>query len=484
MTRSARGSVSVAPTPRSRVENPLTRGVPRGGELVHWRLHDADRTRSAARPHSVGASFLQHDHIVAAAAKQIRAQEYSIPHRNTAITGVVTWVPEPLDRSAMAQAITDFARRHDELRCCFELVDGVAQRFLVPADAIEFVTDVVGVSVAGTDLTEHIVGHIESTTGYDRMPGFVVGAADGGAGFTLYFGADHAHSDGYSQMLGVDELVRLYRGRRDGIPVDLPPAASFLDFVAAEHAQAAAVAPDDARITEWRKLFAATGGVVPKFPLDLGLLDDEPVMGTRIHRPVLTADQAAECDRHADSLGVAFTAVVYASLAATEYDLAGRTSYFTATVLATRTSEHAATQGWLCNFAPVAFTHDPDGPIDERVHSAAAAVRRARELSSMPVHAALAILAADGLYQPEVGGPQMVSTIDFRRMPNRDDPATRDAEAFAGLGPTRNATIWVNRYESGVELVAQIPDTAQARESARRYFDLFVTYMRDFAAHR
>lgn len=466
------------------MHNPLTRGIPRGGDLVQWQLSDPARTRSDARRHRIGASFLQHDHIVAAAAKQAVVRELSLPERNTATTGVATWVPEPLDRSAMARAVTDFVRRHDELRCYFELTDGVVHRFLVPPAAVEFVTEDLGVGVEGTDLAEIIVERIESTTGYDRMPGFTVGAADGGDGFTLYFGADHAHSDGYSQMLAVDEIVRLYRARRDGTTAELPPAVSFLDFVAAEQAQEAAAAPDDSRINEWRKLFTATGGVVPRFPLDLGLLDDEPVMGTRVHRTILTAEAAADCDRRADSLGVAFTAVVYASLAATEYELSGRTSYFTATVLATRTAEQAATQGWLCNFAPIAFTHDPDGPIDELVHTAAAAVRRARELSSLPVHAALAVLAAEGRYQPEVGGPQMVSTIDFRRMPHRDDPAMRAAEAFAGLGLTRNATMWINRYESGVDLVAQIPDTAQARESTQRYFDLFVARMRSFAAAR
>lgn len=464
------------------VENPLTRGIPRGGELVEWRLTNPDRVRSTARRHPVGASFLQVDHIVAAAANSAAAQADSQVHRNTAVTGVVTWVPERLNRSAMAEAITDFVRRHEELRCFYEMSDGGPVRYLVPPAAVEFLTANVGESRLGHALVDYIVERIETTTGYDRMPGFTFGAADSSDGFALYFGADHSHSDGYSQMLAIDEIVRLYRHRAGGPDPALPPAGSFLDFVAAEQARAAIVAPDDPRIDVWRKLFASTDGVVPRFPLDLGIVDAEPVVGTRVHREVLTAQEAAACDRRADSFGVSFTAVVYANLAATEYELTGRTSYFTATVLATRTPAQARTQGWLCNFAPIAFTHDPDGPIDELVHTAAAAVRQARDLSTLPVHAALAILAAEGRYHPEAGAPQMVSTIDFRKMPNRDDPAMRAAEAFAGLGPTRNANMWINRYESGVDLAAQIPNTPQARAATTEYFDVFAERMRQFAA--
>lgn len=468
-------------TTPSSIENPLSRGIPRGGSLVEWRLADPDRARELAVPHPVGASFLQFDHIVAAAAKQA-AEPADVATRNTAVTGVVTWVPEPLDRNTMAAALTDFVRRHDELRCYFTLSDDGPVRHLVPPEAIEFTTTDVGDARIGHDLVDYIVNRIETSTGYDLMPGFTFGAADSGDGFALYFGSDHSHSDGYSQMLAIDEMVTLYRHHRGGTDADLPVAASFLDFVAAEQAAAASVSADDPRIDVWRELFAATDGVVPRFPLDLGLADDEPVRATRVNREILTAAQAEQCDRIADSFGVSFTAVVYASLAATEYELTGRTSYFTATVLATRTPEQAHTQGWLCNFAPIAFTHDPDGPIDELVHTAASAVRRARELSTLPVHAALGILAAEGRYHAEAGAPQMVSTIDFRRMPNRDDPAMRAAEAFAGLGPTRNANMWVNRYETGVDLAAQIPDTEQAKASTARYFDVFTERMRRFAA--
>ncbi|NMO01124.1 hypothetical protein HH308_07825 [Gordonia sp. TBRC 11910] len=469
--------------PAITVENPLTRGIPRGGELVEWRLNNPEWVRTTASRHPIGPSFLQVDHIVAAAAENASAhRDSAVVARNTAVTGVVTWVPQRLNRSAMAEALTDFVRRHDELRCFFEMTDDGPIRYLVPPAAIEFATANVGASRLGHALVDHIVEHIETSTGYDRMPGFTFGAADGGDGFALYFGSDHAHSDGYSQMLAIDEIVQLYRRRLDATRPALPPAASFLDFVASEQARAAIASPDDPRIDVWRKLFASTDGTVPRFPLDLGLVDDEPVAGTRVHRDVLTAEQAAAVDRRADCLGVGFTAVVYASLAATEYELTGRTSYFTATVLATRTPSQARTQGWLCNFAPVAFTHDPHGPIDELVHTAAAAVRQARELSTLPVHAALAILAEEGRYHPEAGAPQMVSTIDFRKMPNRNDPAMRAAEAFAGLGPTRNANMWINRYESGVDLAAQIPATAAARASTATYFDGFVRRMREFAA--
>lgn len=468
------------------IDMPLTRGVPRGGQLIEWRLTDPDRSRAAARRHATGVSFLQFDHVVAAAADQasVRNRDSTDPpeYRNTAVTGAVTWVPEPLDPTAMAQALTDFVRHHDELRCYFEMAEDGPVRFMVPPGDVEFTAADLGESRIGHDLVHHIVDRIETTTAFNRMPGFTFGAADGGDGFALYFGSDHSHSDGYSQMLALDEVIARYRARRTGSPCELPQPESFLDFVTAEQCAAATVSPDDPRIEMWRKVFAVTNGIVPRFPLDLGLVDGQPVRGARVHRTVLTDQEAARADARAEGLGVNFNAVVYAAMAATEYELTGSTDYFTATVLATRTPAQATTQGWLCNFAPIAFRHDPGGPIDESVHTAAAAVRRARRLASLPVHAALAILAAEGRYQPESGTPQMVSTIDFRRMPNRSDPAMRAAEAFAGLGLTRNANMWINRYESGLDLTSQIPDTPIAHANTGRYFDLFIERMRLFAA--
>ncbi|MGC4962130.1 condensation domain-containing protein [Gordonia sp. DT101] len=455
--------------------SPPLRSRPVGGASVEWRPADPARTLAAAERTADGLTFLQTDHVAAAAAKRADGG----PHTGTA--GTITVFDGPLDRAAMAAALTTFVRRHDELRACYRLDDTGPIRLVAPAESIEFRTSGSGAQVATDDVIGHIVGRIESEAVFDRMPGVVYGAFDHDDGFTFYIGSDHSHTDGFSQYIGLHEIARLYRAHRDGEIPQPESTGRFTDYISSEKSLAASVTPGDPRITTWREILSANDGRVPRFPFDLGLADGELGPALPVQRAMLTAGQLEACAQRRDDHS-SLVGLIYAALAAAQHELLGTESYFTSTVLSTRTADHATTQGWLCNFAPVTFPVPPGTRLTELVHIATDAVAVARDLATLPVHAALAVLAAEGTYLPDSGSPQMVSYIDFRRIPGSDDPAVASATCFPAVGRTRNANMWFTRYEHALTLLAHIPDNPTARGAFGVYVDAVGRWLTDYSA--
>ncbi|RPA12257.1 condensation domain-containing protein [Gordonia sp. OPL2] len=453
---------------------PLLRTALVGGTPVAWRVADPAAALAAAERTPDGLSFLQIDHVVAAKAKRAQGE----PHTGTANS--VTVVDGPLDREAMAAALTLFSRRHDELRAVYDVDESGPFRRVAPAESIEYVTDADETPVEADHAIEYIVDRIASEAVFDAMPGLAYGAIDGGDRFAFYTGSDHSHTDGFSQFAGHLEIARLYRAIRDGQDPQTETAGRYTDYIAEEKAIAAATDPADPRVAAWRTILAVHGGRVPRFPFDLGLADDELAPAVPVKQRLLSATELDACDaRRGDT---SFAGVLYAALAAAQYELLGSEHYFTATVLSTRTPEHALTQGWLCNFVPISFDVTEGIPFDDLTRVAGEAVVRARGLATLPVHVALGLLAADGSYIPDPGSPQMVSYIDFRRVPGSDDPVLQKVTAFQAVGRTRNANMWVTRYHDELTVTSHLPDNPTAREAFGKYLETVRHLLAEFAA--
>ncbi|MDL9945975.1 condensation domain-containing protein [Gordonia sp. ABSL11-1] len=453
---------------------PLLRTTLVGGTPVAWRVADPAGALAAAERTPDGLSFLQIDHVVAAKAKRAQGE----PHTGTANS--VTVVDGPLDREAMAAALTRFSRRHDELRAIYDVDESGPFRRVAPAESIEYVTEADETPVEAGDAIGYIVDRISSEAVFDAMPGLAYGAIDGGDRFTFYTGSDHSHTDGFSQFSGHLEIAQLYRAIRDGQIPPTEPAGRYTDYIAEEKAIAASTDPADPRIAAWREILAVHGGRVPRFPFDLGLADDELAPAVPVTQQLLSASELDACDvRRGDT---SFAGVLYAALAAAQYELLSREHYFTATVLSTRTPEHAFTQGWLCNFVPIAFDVNEGIAFSDLTHIAGRAVVRARDLATLPVHVALGLLAADGSYIPDPGSPQMVSYIDFRRVPGADDPVLQNVTAFQAIGRTRNANMWFTRYHDELTVTSHIPDNPTASDAFDRYVDAIRRRLATFAS--
>ncbi|MEE4022477.1 condensation domain-containing protein [Gordonia sp. PKS22-38] len=455
---------------------PILRAPLVGGSTVEWRLAEPDRAASEAVRTTEGLSFLQQDHVRACLEKR----ERGAPHTGTATS--VTVFDEPLDRDAMAAALTLFTRRHEELRAMYPADEHGPFRAVAPAEATRYVTVEIGDAVAADDVLAHVIDRVVSEAHFDVMPGIIFGAVDDGNRFTFYTACDHSHTDGYSQFMGVAEIARLYRSIRDGGEPAAPTAGGFGDLIRAEAQVARSVDPGDPRVGIWREILSDHDRRVPGFPFDLGLADGELAPALPVQRVLADADHLAAIDARRAVDGASMAGVLYAALAAAQRELLGVERFFTATVLSTRSADTLDTQGWLCNFAPVAFAIPSGVAFGGLVATATAAVARARDLAGLPVHVVLALLAGDGSYVPTPGSPQMVSYIDFRRIPGNDDPALQKLTCFQAVGETKNANTWLTRYADHLVLDGHIPDNATARTSFDRYIDSIERWITAYAA--
>ncbi|WP_238534770.1 condensation domain-containing protein [Gordonia polyisoprenivorans] len=443
---------------------------------MEWTIRSPDRARLGSSPSGAG-TFLQSDHLATAVAARLRGE----PHR--AIIGSLTRFDEPLDADAMAQALTDFVRRHEELRAHYVVDESGITRVVAPPDSVEMIT-----TVPDPDLTldeasvgEYAAQRITSLTDFDSVPAMAFGAAAGERGFTFYLGADHVHGDGYSVWLALAEIVALYRARVHGEPAGLPSVGKYADFIRAEAMSAAAVAADADSVHTWRAALRAKGGV-PTSPLDLGLDGDTAVPAVRARRDLIDADDAARIDERLAGTGCTFTGCLYAAMASAQFAVTGDRLFCTTTALATRPPGHERTQGWLCNFAPICFEVDPDADFVSLIGAATDAVRDARSAAAAPVGAVLGVLAQTGELPPITGSPQMVTYLDHRRLPGVEDPTVRTTVGFPGVGKTKNANLWVSRMTDCVTVETQIPDNATARRNIGAYLDAIADILHDFAA--
>lgn len=455
---------------------------PRPGRVLHVRPTAEALAAAEWAPVDPGPpSFLQGDHLRAYAARRAAGG------RHRAWTGTATYLDGAFDGAALARALTRLVRRHEGLRTWFD-VDGCADgadpvRHLVPEAAVDFeVVPVPAFSpVPGLPWDEWVTTHLNETFDAacrpDSWAPFALGATVTDDGFGLFWGCDHAFTDGASQLMVLSELEELYAeelGGGTGEPEARPETAgSVLDHGRAEHALAAATPADAPEIRAWSDAVAAHDGRLPKFALDLGLEPGETSAVKIRSTTLLDADGLARMEELAAAHGARFTGAVFAGLALTDARLTGATDWFGVTVVGSRGPGFETTQGWLCNFTPVTFpVADGGAPASftDVLPVADAAFRQARKVAKVPVHAALGVMLADGVLDPaSLGSPQLISYLDLRRFPGVGRPAYDRGLHFTGEGRTGNASLWVNRDHERLYLVMQTPDTPAAQAAVDRY---------------
>lgn len=388
-----------------------------------------------------------------------------------------TDLPEPLDRDSMAAAITDFIAAHDELRCWFDVDGATVVRHLAAADAVTMTPVPVGDAPSDHGrLLDYLYERMAGEAVHDRLPGLAVGAIDAGTSYGFYVIIDHSHTDGISSILALGEIFARYRAHRGGPAPELLPARSHLLHIVEESDATATLSADDPRVQRWREILRLHDRTIPRSPLDLELTGAQTAPAAVVDRPMATAEQTAAAELRAREHSGSLLGLIFAAMALAEYEMTGDPQYFVATVMSTRDKTELATQGWLCNFAPISFRvdhPDTDGPadtddpvdMDALVAVATEAVRTAKDLNTVPVHTVLGLLAATGDVVLDDGTPQMVSYFDLRRLPGIDNPEMATGRLLPGLGRTRNANLWINRDADGLRLMSLYPDNPTAAES-------------------
>jgi hypothetical protein len=462
----------------------------RPGQVLHVRPTAHARTAAASAPVDAGPpSFLQGDHLRAFVTRR------AADGRHRAWTGTATHLDGTLDGSALARALTRLVRRHEGLRTWFDVdacTDGGAPvRHLVPAEVVGFEVVEVPAFSPGPGrswddwVTTHLTETFDAACRPDSWAPFALGAVAADDGFGLFWGCDHAFTDGASQLMVLSEIEELYaeelvRGPGDsrGSSLSRPDpapgtAGSFLDHATAEHALAAATPADAPEIRAWADAVTAHDGRLPTFALDLGLAPGETAPVRIRSATLLDANGVARLDELAEAHGARFTGAVFAGIALTDARLTGAADWFGVTVVGTRGPGFETAQGWLCNFAPVTFPVAHGGApasFTDVLPAANTAFGQARKVAAVPVHAALGVMLADGVLDPaSLGSPQLISYLDLRRFPGVGRPAYDRGLHFTGEGRTANASLWVNRDHDRLYLVTQTPDTPAAQAAVDRY---------------
>ncbi|MCP2264239.1 condensation domain-containing protein [Promicromonospora thailandica] len=445
------------------------------GQVLHVRPTAPALAAAASAPVDPGPpSFLQGDHLRAYAARRAAGGV----HR--AWTGTATHLDGPFDGPALARALTRFVRRHEGLRTWFDVDAGDPVRHLVPADAVAFETVEVPAFSPTPGLpwdewlTTHLTATFDAACRPDSWAPFALGVVVTDDGLGLFWGCDHAFTDGASQLMVLSEIEELYQAELGGDAPDEPTTAgSFLDHARAEHALAAATPPDAPEIQAWSGAVTTHGGRLPRFALDLGLPPGETAPVRIRSADLLDADGLARLEALAAEHGARFTGAVFAGIALTDARLTGAADWFGVTVVGSRGPGFETAQGWLCNFAPVTFPVSEGGTpasFGAVLPVADAAFRRARAVAAVPVHAALGVMLAGGVLDPaSLGSPQLISYLDLRRFPGAGRPAYANGLHFTGEGRTANASLWVNRDHERLYVVMQTPDVPSAQAAADRY---------------
>ncbi len=380
-----------------------------------------------------------------------------------------------------------FLARHEGLRTWFSVRDGSVLRHRAPDDAaLEPVA--AGPASSTDDVREAVRDRLSRDATPLSWPPVAIGAIRRPGSFSLYYGADHAFSDGASQVSVIAELADLYRAEITGTPaLDLTEhEGSFLDHVRLEEEVSPSYDLHSPELADWIDVVSRHDGGLPSFPLDLGLAPGDTAPMEPVERDLLTAAEADVFEQVCRDAGGSFTSGLFAACAVVEHELAGTGRYDGIAVLSTRhRGPFALSQGWFCAFSPVTFPVGEGDDFADVVRSATAAYARAKDAASVPIGRVLELLATGG-----VGGaglarsPQLFSYLDFRRFPGSGTPADERAVLFTGEGRTANASMWFNRDHRHLYVGAQIPSTPTARRTVHRYHDRLIELLTDVVSAR
>ncbi|WP_439032473.1 condensation domain-containing protein [Gordonia terrae] len=451
--------------------------------MGHWRpqpgtavrFDPTERCREASRrapAHPGPVTFLTQNHVRGAAVARAAGRT----HRGYLGSG--TEIDGDLDVGSLGRALAIFVRRHEALRTWFVCRDGQVVAHVVDPVEIEFEATVDDELTRTDDIHPYITDRFDRETPSDSFPGFAFGAISRPGGFAIYLACDHALSDGASQALALDEIAQLYdelvSGNGAGELDAVHETPGYFDYARIEEAMTTEHLGGTPLTRAWQDVFLRHDLQMPRFPLDLGLGPGETAQVTGIELTLLDAPAITAFDAACRAAGGRFVDGIYAALAIADREMAGADDYYGMTVFNTRAAldGFATAQGWFCNFAPVDFSVANAGTFAELIPAANAARRRARDLATVPVAAALAAIAAAGATPNEIiTAPNLLSYIDFRWFPGTARDAFRRGALFTGEGRTANASAWINRDHDELYLGSQVPDTPFALSRAGAYYD-------------
>jgi len=463
---------------------PILDTAPEPGELVRFEVPAPvlAAATAAAQVSPSPPSFVQENHVRRLLVN--RAAE----KRQSPWVAVMFDIPGRLDPTAMAAALTVWARRHPTLLTWFSLDDGAGAAGSGDAAAdgstdapgddriLRHAVDPLAVSIepvelgaydSPTEIRDWLLELFDTSTDPLNWPPFAVASVVRDEASTVYYGVDHCHSDGLSALLVFPELRALYEAEVAGTVAALPETGSYVDYCALERERAAELSIDTPEVGRWLNFFLA--GPPPTFPLPLGT---EP--GETYPKLSLTMDllDGAASDAYAKACkanGAGFSAGVLAALGIAGYELGGHASYRGLSVVHTRDARQwMLSQGWFINLVPVEFPV-ADLPLRELLAGAQEGFAQARELAPVSPLRVAELIPGVSLQQGAGTVLPMVSYVDLRHSPGSKDWADANCHGLAGPGTSTDVPIWINRLWDRLYVKVTYPDTPAARANVPRF---------------
>ena len=372
-------------------------------------------------------------------------------------------LPEPVARDRLSAAWLAVVARHGTLRSGFALDGGepvLEELDITPGEWTEHPI------ASGQAVNDAVREVLDRTCTPFATPSHRLLVLETDLRPTVVIGADHAHVDMWSMLVVIrDLLAALDLTDGDAVPelALVPPFAEHTTSLRERDP-----APEDVH-RRWAEVIAASGEVMPRFPLPLG----EPVkQAERVEvRDVLGVDDAAALAAQARGDGVSTLSTVVSAMTAVTRDLTGSPLRAVFPVHSRYEATWHDSVGWFIANS-VLESADPDPS------ACAAAVREAVHLGSWP----LADVFAPWGGMPEAPGMFAVSWLDLRRLPVRVDAAGLGAQYVGASIRTDGVMLWFILDESGLHLRCRYPDTDEARRHVGGWLDALVRDLRARAA--
>ncbi|OUS96805.1 GNAT family N-acetyltransferase [Rhodococcus sp. NCIMB 12038] len=369
----------------------------------------------------------------------------------------------PVPSDELAAAWLAVIARHGTLRSTFSPgEDGEPQLHEVEISPGDWVEHPIAPGQAVNDALRDVLDH--ACPPYSR-PSHRLCVLETAVGPTVVVAADHSHVDMWSMLVIARDLLAALAAVQDGRAPSLPPAPAFAEHTRALRDRPAAPAEVHHR---WAEVLAASGDVMPRFPLSLGAatLQQERVEV----RDVLDVDDSAAFSAQAREDSVSTLALVVAAMTDVTRELAGTPLRAVFPVHSRYDAAWNDSVGWFITNSVLEST-DPDP------RASAEAVKEAVRMGSWPLEDVLRPWGG----MPEAPGMFAISWLDLRRLPVRVDATGLEAQYVGATIRTDGVMLWFILDEAGLHLRCRYPDTPEARQHVGTWLDTLVAHLQSRA---
>lgn len=436
------------------------------GTLVRWVPSAATQTAAvASQATERRGSYMQEAHLGLRKAMEREGSS------DASWIGISFDLPTDTKLENIAQALESLSERHSIFRGWFTDNDGTYAWHELAAEEVSFEFERVGEATSEAEVKAFVLNELTTNcTPFDEI-GWRLCGVIGEDKIVLYLGQDHIYTDGFSVILMFNELIDLIND--PGAITTFPPTGAFQDFAETERAAADAAAIDHPAVKHWADFaLADPAGGTPRFPMDTGIAVGEKTELGPYRLDLLTAEEDAELDAYAKSIGATFPSLLHAAFALATRDLTGKTVQRFLNPVHTRSDANWwLSMGWYINVVPVLCTVEEDDTLETVAVRMRESLRSGINVGDLPALRVMEIIQEVFGFDPDSAGrPPIISYLDGRILPGQEKWEPHRFHGLTGAGAHDDVNVWVNRMPDDVYVMCAVPDTPQAMKAVDDYF--------------